>query len=136
MISTPPKKIHRSVGAIIRKDNKYLLMDRAVKPLGFACIAGHVEKGEDPDHALRREVKEESNLEVTSAKLVGEGVIDDVECVLGITQHEWKVYECQVKGMLRPDAESLSMGWYTKEQMKNLKFEPSWEFWLRRLKII
>ena len=39
-------KIHFSVGALIEKDNKYLLIDRATPPLGFAGIAGHIEEGE------------------------------------------------------------------------------------------
>ena len=47
------KLMHYSVGALIKKDGKYLLIDRVKPPLGFAGIAGHIDEGEDEIKALK-----------------------------------------------------------------------------------
>jgi 8-oxo-dGTP diphosphatase len=59
--------------AFIEKDDEVLLIERAKKE-AFAYkklngIGGHVEKGEDPLTAIRREVKEESELDITDFTL-------------------------------------------------------------------
>ena len=38
--------MHYSVGALIKKEDKYLLIDRVKPPLGFAGLAGHIDEGE------------------------------------------------------------------------------------------
>ena len=38
--------LHYSVGALIKKDGKYLLIDRVNPPFGLAGLAGHVDIGE------------------------------------------------------------------------------------------
>jgi len=59
--------------AFIEKDDKVLLIERAKKE-AFAYkklngIGGHIEKGEDPLTAIRREVKEESGLNIADFTL-------------------------------------------------------------------
>jgi ADP-ribose pyrophosphatase YjhB (NUDIX family) len=54
--------MHYSVGALIQKDGKYLLIDREIKPYGYAGPAGHIDEGETKEQALVREVKEETGL--------------------------------------------------------------------------
>ena len=61
---------HVSVGAVIEREGKYLLIDRISPPFGFAGLAGHVDVGEVPEHAIVREVEEESGLKVVSKKLM------------------------------------------------------------------
>ena len=61
--------MHLTVGAVIRIDGKYLLIDRDVEPFGFAGIAGHIDEGESPEEALFRKVKEESGLELKKHEL-------------------------------------------------------------------
>ena len=51
------KPMHYSVGAIIKKDDKYLLLDRVKPPFGFASVAGHIDEGEDEITTLKREIK-------------------------------------------------------------------------------
>lgn len=55
-----------AVGALIRKNNQVLLVKRKIKPYqGFWQLpAGFVEYGEHPQTALKREVKEETGLDV------------------------------------------------------------------------
>jgi 8-oxo-dGTP diphosphatase len=131
------RKIHYSVGALIKKDNKYLLIDRNNPPFGFACIAGHVDEGETPIEALKREVKEESNLEVKNAKLLFKEKLGWNWCSKGVNIHYWYVFECSFSGNVRRNKrEAKLIGWYTKEEIKKLKLEPVWEYWFKKLKII
>lgn len=62
-----------SIDAVIIKDGKVLLIQRGVEPnKGFwGTPGGHVDWDESVEDAVRREVKEETNLDVTSMKLVG-----------------------------------------------------------------
>jgi ADP-ribose pyrophosphatase YjhB (NUDIX family) len=63
------KQMHYSVGAVIKRDGKYLLIDRKKPPLGFAGVAGHIDEGEDEIQALFREVEEESGLKIKEYKI-------------------------------------------------------------------
>ena len=129
--------LHYSVGAIIKRDDKYLLIDRTNVSLGFAGLAGHIDEGEDATQSLKREVKEESGLNVESEKLIGEEMVSNVSCVHGISDHHWYVFECTVSGEVVKDAhEAKSIDWYTKDEIQNLKFEPSWDYWFKKLRIL
>ena len=63
--------IKNVVGGIIIKDNKFLILRRKSDDfMGGTCElpSGNMESGEDISTALIREIKEESNLDVTSIK--------------------------------------------------------------------
>lgn len=129
--------LHYSVGAIIEKDGKYLMIDRKLPPPGFAMIAGHLDEGEDPITALHREVKEEGNLTVLSEELLFEDKHSSTGCVKGVKNHNWKVYRVEIEGDVAPqESEVKSIAWYTPEEIIKLDLEPVWELWLKRLKII
>ena len=77
-IKTRKKKIRKTVDAVI-EDGKgnILLIKRKYPPFidHYALPGGFIEKGESPEHALKREVMEETNL---SVKIVDKiGVYDD-----------------------------------------------------------
>ena len=128
--------MHYSVGALIEKDGKYLLIERAKPPLGFALVAGHVDEGEEPETALKREVKEESGYDVQDYELITEGELGDT-CRRGVSVHYWWLYKCSVSGeIVENDVETLSIGWYTKEEMKKLEFEPACDHWLKKINLI
>lgn len=129
--------MHKSVGAIIKKDNKYLMVDRLKPPFGFACLAGHVDEGETPEQALIREVKEESNLEVKKYKLLIHEFLEWNECSRGIMGHDWFVYECKVEGETKlKEDEAKKISWYSLEEIKKLNLEPAWKHWFEKLKIL
>ena len=128
--------IHFSVGAFIKRNNQYLLIDRIKPPYGFAGIAGHVDSEETPEQALNREVNEESGLKVISQKLIFDEFIDWNKChkFPEIGGHHWYVYECDVEGEVKLDTnESKSIEWYTVDEIKNLHLEPVWDYWFKKL---
>ena len=61
------KPVKTTVGAIIETDGKILLALRDNEPFkGTWCIpGGHIEFGEHPDEAVKREVAEETGLDIT-----------------------------------------------------------------------
>lgn len=129
--------VHYTVGAVIQKDGKYLLIDRAVPPYGFAGIAGHVDDGETANQALVREVKEESGLTVVTHHLLFEERLDWNWCSRGVTGHHWYVYACDVRGTIQKNVrETKSIGWYVPEEMKHLTFEPAWRYWFEKMGVV
>jgi 8-oxo-dGTP pyrophosphatase MutT (NUDIX family) len=131
------KPMHFSAGALILRDGKYLLIDRAVPPLGFAGVAGHIDEGEDEQQAVVREIREETGLEADSAKLLFEEELGWNWCSKGVGAHYWYLFECSVSGeMERNEQETKSAGWYRKDEIKTLKLEPVWEYWFKKLNII
>ena len=134
-------KTHFSVGAIIRNDEGELLMiDRLKPPFGFACPAGHIDEGEEPLTAVLREVKEETGLTITSYKEIPIDVYNDAPsepCSRGINNHIWKLYEMKATGnfIFKKD-EVKSIGWYTIDQVREIKLESIWRYWLIKLNII
>ena len=130
-------KTHVSVAAIIKKGKKYLLIDRKIRPFGFACVAGHVDEGETPLNALIREVKEESGLEIVECRLLINELKSFEKCVYGLNSHYWYIYDCRTKGSVKKNKkEEKSIDWYTVKEMKGLKFEKAWDYWLKQLRII
>ncbi len=131
------KLMHYSIGALIKKDGKYLLIDRVKPPLGFAGLAGHIDEDEDKIQALKREVEEESGLKIDSYKVLFEEEIDWNQCSMGIDVHYWYLFECNVSGEIKQNyIETKSIGWYAVNEIKELKLERVWEHWFKKLNII
>jgi len=140
LIKKDGKEFHISVGAIIKKDEKFLLVDRNLMPFGFAAIAGHVDEGEEKEKALVREVKEETNLDVKKFKLLFNGE-SKYPCVYKFNNHTWHIYECEVEGKLKGSKKEVkSIGYFSKEEINKLykdkKLEPIWETWFKKLGVI
>lgn len=130
------KILHYSVGAVIEREGKYLLMDRAIMPFGFAGPAGHVDEGETLEQAVAREVQEETGLMLTNHKLLFEEMVEWNECKQGIKGHFWYVYKCETSSEIQRNEESKSMGWFTVDEIKQLKLEPMWKYWFEKMEII
>ena len=130
-------ELHYSAGALIKKDNKYLLIDRAQIPYGLAGPAGHVDEEENEMDTVIREVFEETGLTVTKCTFLCEELHPNNICTKGVKQHFWYVFECEVSGELNRDKrETKSIGWYTIEEIKKGNLEPVWGHWFKKLKII
>ena len=134
-ISSKGEIMHYSVAALIKDGNKYLLIDRARLPYGFACVAGHIDENETFQKALEREVLEEIGVEVTTSRLVFQGELEKNTCGKGANVHHWFVFKVNYKGELKIDTKEVkSIGWYTKKEIKNLNKPNAFDFLLKQLR--
>ena len=131
--------MHVSVGAIIKnEDNKILMLDRAYFPFGWACPAGHVDKNEDPEQALKREIKEETNLDIKTYKLLIHEFVEWNKCIKGVKGHDWYVYEIgEWQGKIKQNKREVKeINWFSPDEIKKLKLEQIWQYWFKKLRII
>ena len=129
------KSAHLSVGAIILNDNNEILMiDRLKKPFGWACPAGHLDEGEDPEIAVIREVKEETGLTVDFVYDIGLTLQEVLSmpqetCSRGVDLHLWTVYQVQAYGnLIFKDDEVKEIKWVPIDEVHLLNLEPAWKF--------
>jgi len=135
--SASEKPMHYSVGALIVRDGKYLLIDRVKIPLGFAGLAGHIDEGESPEQAIVREVQEESGLHVTHVELLFDEEVANNQCARGVEVHHWYLFACDVEDEATLNAaEARSIAWHTVEDLQTLPLEPVWRRWFTRLNIL
>ena len=90
--------------AYIEKDDKYLMLlrNKRLKDLNknkYVGVGGHVEKGEPFDDAMKREIKEETNLDVLDYKYRGvvyfnNGVYEENMYLYHVTKFKGVIKEC------------------------------------------
>lgn len=115
-----------AVKAIIKKDGKYLIIrkskDEDVTPNTIDIPGGRIEFGEEPEDALKREVKEEVGLDVTiigPIKTWNFKTKDDFQLV-GIT------FLCETEGgNVTLSDEHTEYHWKTHDELKEIGL-PSW----------
>lgn len=135
--SAQGKEMHYSVGAVIERNGKYLMVDRINPPFGFAGVAGHVDEGETVEQALFREVGEESGLKVEGYRLLFEEELDWNWCDKGIGIHHWYLFACDASGEIkRNPSEAKKIEWYSLSEIRQLELEPVWEYWFKKLKLL
>ena len=149
---------HTSVGMLVWKENKLLLIERAQFPFGFAPPAGHVDGDQTFEDGARRELKEEVGLETQELKLVAEMRRENQCRRDGGNWHYWKIYQVTVYGEInRSEEETKRTDWYSREEIQELAqrtekyknkeiseeewkqnpgIEPVWYDWFQQLKII
>ena len=111
---------HKSVGMIIRRDEKILLIERRKFPFGFAAPAGHLD-GDTYEHSAIRETEEEVGLKTKGIKLLTEGRKENKCRREDGNWHYWKIYEVETEGELnRSESETKQAGWYNLEQIKKM----------------
>jgi len=72
----PQERISQAYAVAFFQD-KFIVVNNMAKPGFFSLVGGTVEKGENPDDTLIREIQEESNMKVLAYKLIGyQKVID------------------------------------------------------------
>ncbi|OGC51393.1 hypothetical protein A2982_03625 [candidate division WWE3 bacterium RIFCSPLOWO2_01_FULL_39_13] len=112
---------NKSVGMLIWKDDKLLLIERMKFPFGFAVPAGHVDDHGSFEDAAKEEVQEEVGFEVTNLKLITEGRKENICRRPGGSWHYWKIYQVETKGEIkRSEDETKQAGWFSIDQIRVL----------------
>ena len=147
---------HKSVGILVWKENKLLLIERKNFPFGFAPPAGHLD-GDSFETGAKRELKEEVGLDAIELKLLLEQKAENICKQRDGTWHYWKIYEAKVKGEVQRSLdETKQVGWYSLAEIKSLSnrtkeylegkikeeewrskpgIETVWYDWFRKLKM-
>lgn len=131
--------MHSSAGVIIKNSKgKILMIDRATPPFGWACPAGHVDEGEDPEVAAKREVFEEVGLTVVNMRPILHEFVEWNECNKGVRGHDWHLFEVeQWKGEVKiSEREVKNFSWMDAEELKNSKLEEVWKYWFEKINLI
>jgi mutator protein MutT len=127
---------HQVVAVILRRADEVLLCHRSPGRRWYPDVwdfpGGHVEPGEDPDAALRREVAEELGAELEDVE--GGPVLRRVDAQAGLDLTVW-VSRCWRGSItnLQPE-EHDAIGWFGRGQLDGLSFaDPSYLGLLRGL---
>ena len=83
---------NKSVGVIVRKDGKFLLIKRRNFPVSYACVAGHLD-GDTYDDAAQKEASEEIGITIKEMNGVWSGTLPNPCKRDGGHGHTWKVFE-------------------------------------------
>lgn len=113
-------KMHEGVHALIQRDGKFLLVDRRFYPFGYSMVSGHVHKGEEPERALEREVREELRVNALNPKFLLTHGQDDI-CPMIFYKHLNHIYACDIDNDPKINFESKSFGWFVPEALVKLK---------------
>lgn len=113
-----------AIAIIVNSDNKILLLKRSDDPKQWmpskwALVGGAIEKGENPKEAVKREIKEETGLE-----------IEKFTNTFTIQRHKDSiehVFACRYEGEptdIKLNEENTNYGWYDVEEMNYLDTVP------------
>ena len=88
---------HESVGIfVINTKDQILLFERTIFPFCHTIPAGHLDAGEKPDTAIRRELHEETGItDLDISLFVTEDVLGD-SCRRGSDAHRWHLYTTRI----------------------------------------
>jgi len=112
--------VKTTVGCVIEKDGKILLTLRNVEPFkDYWCLpGGHIDFGETPEEAVKREIKEEVGLEI-EPKFFNyyNEVYEDIGWHAVVLMFYGKA-EGEIK---KDEKEIKEIEWFSKEEIFNLK---------------
>lgn len=119
---------HTSVGLIVIKNGRLLLIERKQPPYGFAPPAGHVDdhgaglkEAEAFAAAAQAELTEETGLEATALTLLYEGKKHFACRRDGGDWHYWRVYRAEVVGETQfSTKETKSYRWVNREDLSHI----------------
>ncbi|KUL25794.1 NUDIX domain-containing protein [Actinoplanes awajinensis] len=112
---------HQTAGIFVRNDaGEYLLFRRTRFPFGLTIPAGHVEVDEDPAHAARRELLEETSLDARALHHLGDVDIPGDSCRRGADAHRWNCFVTEAGGTqdVVLNQEGISPVWRSLPEMR------------------
>jgi ADP-ribose pyrophosphatase YjhB (NUDIX family) len=110
-----------SVGILVFRDGKLLLIERRKPPYGWAPPAGHVDDGESYIDAAHRELFEEVSLVADEMDLVLTARYDNQCRRPGGDFHDWQVFEAKGGGTpVRSEDETSAMRWVVQQELDEL----------------
>ena len=149
---------HTSVGMVVWRGGRLLLIERRIPPFGFAPPAGHLNGDDSYKKAAIRELEEEVGLKTENIKLLIEGRKNFSCSRPQGAWHYWKIYEVKAEGRLKRSlGETKQAGWYSTDKIKKFSkktekymageiskdswekspgIEPVWYEWFSQLGII
>jgi 8-oxo-dGTP pyrophosphatase MutT (NUDIX family) len=124
---------HESVGAfIVNVRDEILLFDRVVYPIAHTIPAGHLEHGESPAMAAKREVFEETGIIANNLEMICEEDIQGDQCKWGADCHRWHLYKTTVNSDIEIsiNSEGKSPVWLHPEQAGKLNLTKATRYFL------
>lgn len=114
------------------------MIERKKFPPGWACPAGHMDDGEEPEEAAKREVEEETGLKVGKLNFLANEFIPWNQCSRGVLGHDWYVYEALVYSgeIKKAEEEVKNIRWISADELKNISLEKVWEYWFQKFGIL
>lgn len=108
-------------GILVWKNDKLLLIERAVPPAGFAPPAGHVDDHGSYEDAAKAELKEETGLTASELKFLLEERMDNICVRENGNYHDWRIYEAEAKGTPKGNKREVKkIDWYSKSEIKKM----------------
>lgn len=121
------------VAALIKRDNKFLICQRPrnkARALLWEFVGGKVEQGESREDALKRECKEELDVDITVGKLFMRVVHEYPDITIGLSLFEAEIDEEQEIKLL----EHVDAKWITAKEIDEYEFCPADEDILAKIK--
>ena len=119
------------VAALIWRDNKFLICQRPAhkaRALLWEFVGGKVEAGESKEEALKRECKEELNIEIS----VGEVFAEVTHGYSDITVH-LTLFNAAISGGEPQKLEHNAIAWITPSQVPDYEFCPADKDFLKKI---
>lgn len=118
---TEPKDTEHTVIVVVIKGNKFLAVERSKSdywmPLHWSMPGGHIEEGESPYRAAKRELKEETNLVAKTLVYLGTKFGKDAKKLY--------LYKCEdYDGDVTLNFEHSDHKWITVDETDDLKCTP------------
>ena len=116
--SSLSKQLFICVDGVLIKDAKILLLKRSVEPFkGFwHVVGGHVEDNETLKEALKREFKEETNLDIHIGDELDRRIEETFDRIKFVVVFQVNSYS----GKLKLNEESLEYGWFKQMPTKSV----------------